>query len=75
MKDLAFLNVRGLPVAVANALSSFKERAVFVTTGMRGAGVTELIDQLLATDLAEFDAIGERGQVALVADEQGKHRG
>jgi 3-deoxy-D-manno-octulosonate 8-phosphate phosphatase KdsC-like HAD superfamily phosphatase len=74
MKDLAFLNVRGLPVAVANALSSFKERAAFVT-GMRGAGATELIYQLLATDLAEFDAIGERGQVALVADEQGKHRG
>jgi hypothetical protein len=51
---------------------SVKERAAFVTTGTRGAGVAELIDQLLATDLAEFDATGERGRVALVADEQGK---
>jgi hydroxymethylpyrimidine pyrophosphatase-like HAD family hydrolase len=52
--DLAFLDVCGLRVAVANALPSVKERATFVTTGMRGAGVAELIDQLLATDLAEF---------------------
>jgi HAD superfamily hydrolase (TIGR01484 family) len=70
--DLAFLDVCGLPVAVANAVPSVKERAAFVTTGTRGAGVAELIDQLLATDLAEFDATGERGRVALVADEQGK---
>ena len=70
--DLAFLDVCGLPVAVANALTSVKERAAFVTTGTRGAGVAELIDQLLATDLAEFDATGERGRVALVADEQGR---
>lgn len=48
--DLPFLDVCGLPVAVANALPSVKERAVFVTTGMSGAGVVELIDQLLATD-------------------------
>ncbi len=58
--DLAFLDVCGLPVAVANALPSVKERAIFVTAGMRGAGVAELIDQLLATDFAEFGAIGER---------------
>ena len=70
--DLAFLDVCGLPVAVANALPSVKERAAFVTTGTRGAGVAELIDQLLATDLAEFDATGERGRGGLVADEQGK---
>jgi hydroxymethylpyrimidine pyrophosphatase-like HAD family hydrolase len=54
--DLAFLDVCGLRVAVANALPSVKQRAAFVTTGTRGAGVAELIDQLLATDLAEFDA-------------------
>jgi hydroxymethylpyrimidine pyrophosphatase-like HAD family hydrolase len=67
--DLAFLDVCGLTVAVANALPSVKRHAAFVTTGTRGAGVAELIDQLLATDLAEFDAIGERGPVALVADD------
>jgi hydroxymethylpyrimidine pyrophosphatase-like HAD family hydrolase len=70
--DLAFLDVCGLAVAVANALPLVKQRAAFVTTGTGGAGVAELIDQLLATDFAEFDAIGEGGRVALVADEQGK---
>ena len=72
--DLAFLEVCGLPVAVANALPSVKERAAFVTTATHGAGVVELIDQLLATDLAEFDAAGERGPVALVADDLRKPR-
>ena len=67
--DLAFLDVCGLPVAVANALPAVKERAAFVTAGARGAGVAELIDQLLATDLAELDATGERRRVALVADD------
>jgi hypothetical protein len=70
--DLAFLDVCGLPVAVANALPSVKERVAFVTTSTRGAGVAELIDYGLATDLLEFDATGERGRVALVADEGGK---
>src|SRR6202042_1824063 len=70
--DLAFLDVCGLPVAVANALPSVKQRAAIVTTGTRGAGVAELIDQLLATDLVEFDAPGKRGRMALVADQQGK---
>ncbi len=69
--DLAFLDVCGLPVAVANALPSVKQRAAFVTTGARGAGVAEIIDQLLATDLAEFGDTGGRGRVALVADGQG----
>jgi hydroxymethylpyrimidine pyrophosphatase-like HAD family hydrolase len=67
--DLAFLGICGLPVAVANALPSVKERAAFVTTGARGAGVAELIDQLLTTDLAEFDATGEQGRAVLVADD------
>ena len=56
--DLAFLDVCGLPVAVANALPSVKDRAAFITVGTRGAGVAEFIDQLLATDLAEFDTTG-----------------
>jgi hydroxymethylpyrimidine pyrophosphatase-like HAD family hydrolase len=55
--DLAFLDLCGLPVAVANALPAVKERAAFVTTGTRGAGVAELIDQLLASDLTEFDRV------------------
>ena len=46
--DQAFLRLCGLSVAVANALPSVKELAHVVTSGARGAGVTELIDALLA---------------------------
>jgi hydroxymethylpyrimidine pyrophosphatase-like HAD family hydrolase len=70
--DLAFLDVCGLPVAVANALPSVKERAAFVTIGSRGAGVAELIDRLLATDLAEFDATGERVGLATARSPRAK---
>jgi len=67
--DLAFLDICGMPVAVANAAPAVKERAALVTTGTRGAGVAELIDQLLSTDLVEFHASGEAGRVILVADD------
>jgi len=49
--DRALLDICGYGVAVANALPMLKERADFVTTGSRGAGVTELIDKLIASDL------------------------
>lgn len=48
--DTTFLEVAGLPVAVANALPALKERARFVTRHSAGAGVEELIDALLAGD-------------------------
>ncbi len=50
--DHAFLATCGLAVAVANALPAVKENADLVTAGARGAGVTVLIDRLLADDLA-----------------------
>lgn len=65
--DFAFFNLCGMPVAVANALPMLKQAAVLVTKGARGAGVTELIDRLLATDLAELDADNRRQLVALAA--------
>jgi hydroxymethylpyrimidine pyrophosphatase-like HAD family hydrolase len=46
--DLAFLQVCGLSVAVANALPVVKEAADIVTRGSRGDGIVELIDRLLA---------------------------
>jgi hydroxymethylpyrimidine pyrophosphatase-like HAD family hydrolase len=49
--DHAFLAVCGCAVAVANALPAVRDRADLVTRGSRGAGVTELIDRLLADDL------------------------
>jgi len=51
--DHAFLGACGIGVAVANALPMLKERADFVTKGARGDGVAELIDRILANDLAD----------------------
>lgn len=70
--DLAFLDLCGLPVAVANALPSVKERAALVTDGIRGAGVAELVDRILLTDLAELDAESINRRVALAQDEGGE---
>jgi hydroxymethylpyrimidine pyrophosphatase-like HAD family hydrolase len=51
--DHAFLRMCGRSVAVANALPAVKDTADLVTASARGAGVTELIDRLLADDLAD----------------------
>jgi hydroxymethylpyrimidine pyrophosphatase-like HAD family hydrolase len=53
--DHAFLECCGIGVAVANALPMLKERADFVTKGARGDGVAELIDMILADDLASIE--------------------
>ncbi|MGA9383137.1 MAG: HAD hydrolase family protein [Phormidium sp.] len=45
--DLAFLNICGYSVAVANALSTVKNQVDLVTKNNRGAGVTELIEHIL----------------------------
>ena len=52
--DHAFLSMCGVGVVVANALPMLKEHADLVTQGARGDGVIELIDRILATDLAEI---------------------
>jgi hydroxymethylpyrimidine pyrophosphatase-like HAD family hydrolase len=58
--DHAFLAACGVGVAVANALPMLKERADFVTTGARGDGVAELIDMILADDLAALRSRSRR---------------
>ena len=63
--DFAFFNLCGMPVAVSNALPMLKDQAVLVTEGARGAGVEELIDRLLKTDLAELDSGNARQTVQL----------
>lgn len=63
--DHAFLNLCECSVAVANALPALKEQADWVTQGSRGAGVTELIDHLLASDLAELEPRLQRHHVLL----------
>ena len=50
--DRAMLTYCALGVAVSNALPALKERADLVTAGDHGAGVAELIDRVLADDLA-----------------------
>jgi hypothetical protein len=55
--DHAFLEMCAVSVAVANALPSLKERADLVTVGDHGAGVTELIDQIVADDLAMLKGV------------------
>ena len=52
--DHAFLECCGVGVAVANALPMLRERADFVTQRARGDGVVELIDMILANDLADI---------------------
>ena len=49
--DLPFLRACGLAVAVSNALASIKEAAHVITAGARGAGVTELIERVIAGEL------------------------
>jgi HAD superfamily hydrolase (TIGR01484 family) len=53
--DHAFLGRCEAAIAVENAIPALKERSDLVTSGARGAGVVELIEQLMANDLAELD--------------------
>jgi len=53
--DQAFLEQCQYSAAVANALPMLKERVDWVTNGERGAGVIELIDQILSSDLSELE--------------------
>lgn len=60
--DHALLQVCGFGVAVANALPALKERADYVTAGERGAGVVELVERLLSTDLGDLARARARGR-------------
>lgn len=53
--DHAFLAASECGVAVANALESVKARADWVTPSDHGAGVAQLIDKLVDSDLAELE--------------------
>jgi HAD superfamily hydrolase (TIGR01484 family) len=52
--DHALITTAELGVAVANALPSLKKHADFCTPADHGAGVSQLIDQLVADDAAEL---------------------
>lgn len=53
--DHSFLQRCECAVAVANAIPSIKEAAAFVTERENGEGVTEVIDELIATDLGRLE--------------------
>ncbi len=63
--DHAFLSLCECAVAVANALPVLKEAADIVTAGDHGAGVAELIDELLADDLARHEPLLARHRIPL----------
>ena len=52
--DHSFLTRCECGAAVANAAPALKEAAAFVTRGANGAGVAELIDELIADDLQPY---------------------
>jgi len=51
--DHAFVKACGCAAAVANAIPALIDEVDLVTEGRAGAGVTELIDRMIATDLAD----------------------
>lgn len=55
--DHAFLEICGLPVAVANALPALKEKAALVTQHSAGAGVVELVEAALRGDLESYPSV------------------
>src|SRR5262249_54228080 len=65
--DHAFLSRAECGVAVANALPALKDIADLVTTGDHGSGARELIERLIADDLADLGARLARHAVALGA--------
>lgn len=52
--DHSFLSLCEFSVAVSNAIPSLQERCDLVTAADHGDGVSELVEQILADDLAQF---------------------
>lgn len=63
--DHALLAACQLGVAVANAIAPLKQRAHVVTKNAKGAGVIEIIDELLEDDLARYDSRLSRHSITL----------
>jgi hydroxymethylpyrimidine pyrophosphatase-like HAD family hydrolase len=71
--DHAFLKTCECAVAVANALPTVKEHADLVTRGERGAGVIELVERVLASDLSDIAPIPERHLLNIGATKANEH--
>jgi hypothetical protein len=70
--DHTFLSLCECSVAVANALPALKERVDWVTSGDHGAGVAELIDQIVAADLGELEPLLKQHHITLGTREDGQ---
>jgi hypothetical protein len=69
--DHALLDAAEYSVAVANAITTLKEAADRVTTGLRGDGILELIDDLIDNDLAKAPPRRERRMLSIGRDPDG----
>jgi phosphoglycolate phosphatase (TIGR01487 family) len=69
--DQAFLSSCSISAAVANALDTVKDQADWVLSKARGAGVTEVIEELLENDLERFHTRPDEG--ALLGDDLEDH--
>ncbi len=70
--DQALFGASECAVAVSNALPMIKERVDWVTNGDHGAGVAELIDQLIASDLDELAPRLQRHNILLGTRAEGQ---
>jgi hydroxymethylpyrimidine pyrophosphatase-like HAD family hydrolase len=70
--DHAFLELCECSVAVANALPAVKERVDLVTSRTHGAGVAEVIEIVIANDLAELEPKLSRHAILLGHREDGQ---
>ena len=73
--DHALLTLCECGVAVSNALPTLKEKADFVTRGARGAGVVELMEELVTDDLAAREEKLQRHHICIGADAAGREIG
>ncbi len=69
--DHALLMDSAVGVAVENAVAMLKERADWVTAEPRGAGVAELVERVLATDLSDLMPAIRRHDVPFGETEDG----
>ena len=69
--DHAFLRLCEMSVAVANALPAVKDTADFITTGDHSQGVCQLIEGLIANDLADVKkrVIGIESELFEISDD------
>ncbi len=69
--DHAMLNACECSAAVDNALPSVKQKVDIVLPSDHGAGVTQLIEEVLSDDLANRTAVLQRHAILLGKDERG----